>query len=451
MPQSKYYLSPNVTPLKHSRLLHNGRQANDGRWYVQSTPFPMNLYSAFYDNRTSLEPNTSHIVLIGQFDHNVIDRCLLWFDNGNDARTELYRVVIVPGKIVKAGKHDRVIICTLPANISNGQIPVEVAPAWPDKFAASGFSRTAFRLPVTVPRWSPSRGRLAFCLNSMTGSRWQPKEIVQWLEMQRLLGVEYMTVYNRSLPHERRRVFDEYSHDDVDDQRNLVIELRQSHGDLPFFDGITSHQTPTLNDCYYRNMGLYRHIVVHDVDELIVPRQNFTTIPDLIDNLKAIYNKTFGYFVFRNLHFFFKEPPTVKAEEQVRQLLPLSLRNHSSISTYLTKRRRAAVVSPRGLYVKSVIDTDACIAVGIHICDAFTARFSRHDEQRFDVDPELAMKHHMRWECNIDDWLKYFKMDNCSQTFRKSIDDDMLLVKYGEQLVDRLLKKYDVLNITLLG
>jgi hypothetical protein len=105
-----------------------------------------------------------------------------------------------------------------------------VALAWTNKTTVSGFSRTPFRIPVEIPRQRPIRGRLALCLAAAFHGDWTSRQIVEWLEMQRLLGVELVVIYNRSMSAEAGEVFlkyDKVGHLDDDDR---FVELRQSHG-----------------------------------------------------------------------------------------------------------------------------------------------------------------------------------------------------------------------------
>lgn len=77
-------------------------------------------------------------------------------------------------------------------------------------------------------------------------------QVVEWLEMQRLLGVERVVVYNQSMSDAVGRVFIEYRDDD-----DAFVELRQTQGRL-MSNTPYEHQITSMNDCMYRHIGTFR-------------------------------------------------------------------------------------------------------------------------------------------------------------------------------------------------
>jgi hypothetical protein len=347
----------------------------------------------------------------------------------------------VPAKTVSLNLADKLVICRLADRLSVSRIPEEVALAWTNTTTKSGISRTPFRVPVEIPRQRPTRGRLALCLAAAFHGDWNSRQIVEWLEMQRLLGVELVVVYNRSMSAEAGKVFSEYNKQGKLDNGDRFVELRQSHGWLDGVDSTFGHQTSTINDCMYRYMGSFRYLAVIDFDEVIVPRKNFTTIPQLIDNLAV--NRTVGSFLFRNAQYFVG-PLKDDNYDDVYRLIPASQRN-SSLSIYLTRRRRAAV-SPPHFVVKSILDADACIGMWVHYCLTYTSQFQEKGGanvvSRLDVDVELAQKHHYRTECNFDHYPTIYAPGSCTRAMQTAVVDNVL-EKYSSRLVMRLLEQYE--------
>jgi len=275
--------------------------------------------------------------------------------------------------------------------------------------------------------------------------------------MQRLLGVERVVVYNQSISHRAGEVFLEYGRRQFDgvvvgdsDISAPFVEVRQTHGPLLGFESTYAHQTATINDCMYRNIGLFRHIAVMDFDELIVPRKTFASIPELIDHLSLKSKKTFGSFVFRNAHFFVNRSSGVgdDGDDVDRRLVAAS--QASLFSLYLTRQRRAAV-SPPSFVVKSIIDADACVAMWVHCCLAYTERFNetKHGGEvvkTHDVDVGLALKHHYRPSCNFDQYRDFYEVGSCAREMNSSVRDDSIK-KFGGELVVRLLKQYENLKL----
>jgi len=276
--------------------------------------------------------------------------------------------------------------------------------------------------------------------------------------MQRLVGVERVVVYNQSMSSDASRVFSEYARrrafndddDDIKSRREPFVEVRQTRGPLPGVDSTYAHQTTTMNDCMYRNIGSFRHIAFMDFDELIVPRKNFTRIPEVIDHLTSSHNGTIGSFVFRNAHFFI-QPLANESEHldvDLNRLVPVSYRN-TSFSLFLTRRRRASV-SPRWFVVKSVIDSDACVGMWVHHCKMYTERFRNEAQYNFfqllEVDYNLAMKHHYRSSCNLDSVPQMYPLGSCNQELKSPVLDGVIR-KYGDELVKKLSKRYEVLKL----
>jgi len=438
-----------VTPTRISAE-RGGRYAANGRWYSQAVPFHLHVYSAFYDNRSSLLSNLPQVAVLSQFKGNPIDKCVLWFSYDGDS-------VVVPATATSLNQDTKLVVCPLPINITRARMPFDVTLAWTNITAVTGVGKTSFRVPVEVPRWSKNRGRLALCLTAVSStSDWPLRKIVEWLEMQRLVGVERVFVYGQAMSSDAKRVFSEYARrrafndDETDSRGDPFVELRHTRGPLHGVDLSYAHHTTIMNDCMYRNIGSFRHIAFMDFDEMIVPRQNFTRIPEMIDHLRSSYNRTIGSFVFRDAHFFLQlvANETEQLDEDLKGLVPVSYRN-TSFSTYLTRRRRATV-SARWFVVKSVIDSDACVGMWVHMCILFTEQFreeTRYNAVRmFEVDDNLALKHHYRFSCNLDCCPGFHPPGSCDRAFRSPLLDGVIK-KYGVELVKKLSKRYEVLKL----
>jgi hypothetical protein len=400
------------------------------------------VYSAFYDDRPSL--NSPQVAVIAKF--NVvesIDHCLLRFGSHTNG-------VSVPASVKWLVYTDMLVVCHLPANFVNRTVPSDVALAWTNESAASGISWTSFRVPVEITRKRSTRGHLVLCLAAVFRGDAEPRKIVEWLEMQRLLGVELVVVYNRSMSDTIGEVFSKYENSEFSETGERFVEIRQSHTWLEGADWQHGHQTSTINDCMYRYMGSFRHIVVTDLDEVVVPRKNFTTIPHLITSLSA--NRTVASFLFRNV-LFFVGPIENDNYSDVHRLVPASLRN-SSFSVYLTRRRHATPSRPLSSTapyqtVKTIVDANACVAMWVHFCFHYTDKFNsgKNVKKRMEVDVNLARKHHYRNKCNFEkSYPKHYPPGSCEQEMINSVVDNEI-EKYSSQLVNRLLTQYEKLKL----
>jgi Glycosyltransferase family 92 len=373
----------------------------------------LHVFSAFYDDRLSLGTSSPQVAVIALAD-NVTDWCRLRFDEHDLAEGAVY----IPATVAELGNDVKLFVCPLPANIT--VIPLDVALGWNGvNGTAPGVTR--WRVPVEVIPRPASPDELILCLGVVYG-RLDPQRVVEWLEIQRLIGVQKVVVYNWSMSADVDRVFVKYSLDGF-------VDLRQSNGVHLIGRNPERHKTVVINDCMYRYMGTYRYIAVMDLDEIIVPRQSFMTVPSLIRNLSA--SKRIGSFVFRNAHYFVKTLPDV-------DISTAALHSNPSLSTFLTKRRRAPV-SQKYVFVKYVMDSNACIGAWLHFCLKYTKDFmSKEAVAMLNVHPNLAMKHHYRTSCNlevIEEWK-----GACERAMQSAVVDNVV-DKYASDLMPRLLKQ----------
>lgn len=162
-------------------------------------------------------------------------------------------------------------------------------------------------MPVEVPpRPSPPPAarlhNVAVCSSCTYGSGVNPLRLIEWLEMQRLLGVELVGIHLFNVTGPALDVFLKYAAEGFVD---LWMSAYIPDGDRE--DQL--HASPAINDCIYRLMYLYRWIVVIDLDELIVPENgNTPRIIDLLDYVDQSYISRSALvpvnYVFRNSYYF---------------------------------------------------------------------------------------------------------------------------------------------------
>ena len=163
-------------------------------------------------------------------------------------------------------------------------------------------SPTGNLLPIVHPPDRPDAIRqheLTVCVKPLHYNFSRIDQLVEFVEFHRLLGVTHFTFYNHSIGAQvdcvLRRYIDEGLVDvlpwhklDVTSQKEIRTE------------GIFA----SLNDCLYRHMYDSAHLLMIDLDELIVPR---TTSPSTLTQLLASAvnststgTKHIGAFYFRN-------------------------------------------------------------------------------------------------------------------------------------------------------
>jgi len=269
-----------------------------------------------------------------------------------------------------------------------------------------GNSQPLFQLPVEVPARTETRRDFVVCV-SVAYWHHDPHQIVEWMEMLRILGADMVTVYNNSLSEESARVLQYYDNQGLVDFRQSHTFVKD-HGEL----SIHLHMSPVINDCMYRNMYLFRKVIITDLDELITPRQHLTykDLVTAIETQQTLMKQPFHparHYTFRNAYFF-----TDLAGEDKNQSKWLKTQRH---------QRRLPPSGP-GYSVKSIIDPTACTNMHNHMCWGQTRLYGRAGD-RVDVDVELGMNQHYK-KCHFD---KYERPGRCAELAQQAVTDDTML------------------------
>ena len=276
-------------------------------------------------------------------------------------------------------------------------------------------------MPIEFPAKTKAHEQHDFivCV-SVSYWRHDPYRLVEWLEMQRILGAKSVKIYNNSLSREAAEVFQHYS-------RQGFVELRQSHNFIPDLGELTIHlhMSPVLNDCLYRNMYATDKVVIVDLDEVIVPHvhANWSAmLADMESRLPAEHYNPHRSYVFKNTYYFLDFPPDTHEPEQ---------------TTFLRHRVRMPTVS-EDISIKSIVDPKVCVQLHNHAC--WTRTQTRDISQEVDVDPSYGMNHHYKY-CHFDKFEGV--VGRCAGMFPDAFDDDVML-KFKNKLltnVDAQLQK----------
>lgn len=252
--------------------------------------------------------------------------------------------------------------------------------------------------PTAVEETGPFEHEFAICV-PIAYNTIDPVMLVSWIEMNRLLGVTVINVYNASLGPAADKVFDHYK--DFVVVHQIVPPVPERN-----FDGTGIGSTAGLNDCMMRNFNRCRYILIIDFDELVVPRRSNVTnyqsvlangsIKNCPPNLTDVCNKAVHSYAVLNT-FFFKH---FQPETDYPPHLP-----------YLHYRRRVEHIQKQALG-KSFVNPRMCLSAFNHHCyipleNTFKSKISADD----------ALVHHYR-NCRAE------KEKHC--TYSDTLDDVML-------------------------
>ena len=373
--------------------------------------FEVYTFSAFYDNRVSLQ--SLPVIRIVAITEELEDKnmfCVVEYEAEHCRRVNIVDHFDIGAGAYRHGKNFKEYV--LECKLGCEHVPTSVG------LVLAENDQPAWMMPVEVPQRTEHKLEFVACVSV---SYWHidPYKIVEWMEMQRLLGVGLVTVYNNSLDAESARIFQYYA-------QTGFVDFRQSHNFISDLGEVTyhMHMSPVINDCMYRHMHRAKKILVIDMDELIIPRHNYSlhAMVDTIERMEPAYHSARSY-LFRNAYFFYDFVPDTK---QPFQLSTLQYRSRLNVSIL-------------GYSAKSIIDPRSCFAMHNHYCWGVNKLYNDGEQMAY-VEPEVALLHHYK-KCHLD--VFEVKPGECRRVMQVEIKDNIML-RYKKQLrvaVDKHLKK----------
>ena len=345
-----------------------------GVWQVVSGKNSIYLYSSFYDNRITGDGKPmirlfgmAYKVLEGRTLH-----CKLWYANSPKPEIQLLSMEKYwKGWFQLGGKsvRDYAFSCPMRNATSRPQfVSVVVDPK----------DKPTTLLPVQELKHVRIKRKLLLC--TIIYEKHDPRRLIEWLELYKIYGVNKVNVYHYDLNDGAEKIFRHYSRDGFVEMRSLPAVFEPM-----VFNGKPLHlavmKRTAFNDCMYRNMYKFKHILFNDPDEIIVPRKhpNYNT---LIENAQSEFSEVqfISSFQIQNAFYYF------------------DLRNNETEK--LLTLRYFSRLSPNKDMVKSFVDPMSCVAMNDMKCMIKTAK---HAKYGFDasVKTDVAMVHHYK-KCDMD-------------------------------------------------
>lgn len=144
------------------------------------------------------------------------------------------------------------------------------------------------------------------CISTMYGEFNNVLQLVQSIEMYKILGAKKVVIYKNSCSQLMEKVLDFYVTEGTVEIIPWPIHLylrvspywhhKQDAKDIGYYGQITA-----LNDCLYRNMYKSKYVLLNDIDEIILP----VKYPDWRTMMQTLQqqNPQMGVFLFEN-HIF---------------------------------------------------------------------------------------------------------------------------------------------------
>ncbi|XP_046355280.2 uncharacterized protein LOC124134481 [Haliotis rufescens] len=162
-------------------------------------------------------------------------------------------------------------------------------------------------IPVKRPVQRP--GGLALCGKTLFGKDLRPQRLMEWIEIQKLLGVDKILIFDLDNPESIRKIFRYYSKQGILEVQPFElpgridgVAYRDLYKHRHDHDGqFGQDESFVLLDCRERLSG-YSWVMGIDADETILPRKNVTLKP-FIKELTARYPQAAGFHFYIMFHY----------------------------------------------------------------------------------------------------------------------------------------------------
>lgn len=236
-------------------------------------------------------------------------------------------------------------------------------------------------------------------------------ELVEWIELNRILGADHFVFYNYSIAINVRLVLNWYSEQGLVEviQWKLPMYVDKPYGNTSEIDIHYFGQVAALNDCLMRSKDKSEYIVNIDLDEFIIPHSNEVyRWSEMLQDMGVNQD----IYLFRNT-FFRKE---WDGDEKYNKQGHLQLAEQYRLVTLLKVQRENKIYLPF-IRSKYIVRSKAAEHLGTH----FIIRMKNYSLP-IPISPEKALLHHYR------------DLEIINDTTERTLDT-IVPIKYGSDLI----------------
>ena len=136
------------------------------------------------------------------------------------------------------------------------------------------------------------------CLHQPLYDIKDPQLLIDWIELNLVLGAEIITIYFQDVPEIFYEIMKPYINEGL-------VEILDWNLKPPVFSGIDNYQGQfsVINDCIYHNLYRVKYLALMDMDEFIIPQhKNHFKITDMLPTLQKLCPDAATY-VFLHTNF----------------------------------------------------------------------------------------------------------------------------------------------------
>nr|XP_053639210.1 uncharacterized protein LOC128693520 [Cherax quadricarinatus] len=385
----------NMLGLKEIAYFGSNSSATDGQWQpVYYTKHKFFVYSAYYDDRKG-----KIIRVIGATQTKKSDRvwCKYWYSNSS--------TLIVNGaiKIIRENWNLKFSACFIACPLiiyKNGKQPIPPPESVSIMADPGGNATNKLRVMNLDVNKEQVKNSFAVCVKPLHFDYNNVNQMIEFLELNKILGVEHFTLYNHTIGKDVDCILRQYVEQGLVNILPWKLDIKSQK------EIRTEGLFAALNDCLYRYMYQYKYILMVDLDEYIVPHAN-TSLPQLLRYLHTKADgRKIGAISFQNSFFYLQWPD----DPSSASLPPL---------VTLRKTRRRQRFHPHKQRSKYIAVTPYVVEAGNHFVWEFLP-----GKGTLNVPNEVAFLHHYR--------VCEFGGDDCVRNPRIT---DTAMYRYKDTLV----------------
>ncbi|KAK3104540.1 hypothetical protein FSP39_004568 [Pinctada imbricata] len=262
------------------------------------------------------------------------------------------------------------------------------------------------------------------CVSPLFNNFNRRSEIVEMIELNRILGAQYFFFYNYSISNGVNLILNHYKDlglvETISWHLPAKIKTRNPE-EINYFA-----QFAAINDCLYRNKGVSQYVVYQDMDEFIIPRKYHNW-----NDLMASLPRNYSIYLVRST-IFRRDWPDLDETYLTKDDL-ISAKKYNSLT--ILKQFRETRIFPKKQRTKYIAKT-----VCVDIADIHYVWSHRNETYcgHYYVNESLALVHHYR------DEISYLTLKD--KIWDSRIND------YKSKLLDSLNKTWTILkNVPFAG
>lgn len=268
------------------------------------------------------------------------------------------------------------------------------------------------------------RKSFAVCASPLFGEYNNTFELIQWIELNRILGAELILFYPYSTTKSVDRVLKFYADKGIAAVVPWDVSKFRPPGQKQELFYVGQHAA--LNDCLMKVKHVAEFVVNSDLDEIIVPHSNLKTWHDIVKTHPSLAIYTFRSSFFRlNWKDTDKEFPRKHVAEKLKM-------------SFLLKLHRETKIFSPSERTKYFAKTDVAEVLGIH------SIFEKRPGHKSECLPaDTALIHHYRV---IYTKIKGVSVPDNASNVPKVLDEN-ILDKHGKILIDNVQNIYEEMGI----